>query len=183
LEDALRIPINRRQNSQSYGTTNPTKIFAWPFDEVRRHYNGVRPHSALGYRPTAPETIVFPVVGLPSPWNSLETPGGFLHKDTGGPIMGGWSAPRRNQHSLTTRKRGTHEETFRWPWSLSGVLPVGWPCTRRGTFPRGVRQEVRGHRQLHCRHLPKAWRHSNVRQRRPSGEGDAMPRMSHRQEA
>ena len=54
MEDALRIPKNRRQNSQSYGTTNPTKIFAWPFDEVRRHYNGVRPHSALGYRPPAP---------------------------------------------------------------------------------------------------------------------------------
>lgn len=23
-----------------------------------------------------------------------------------------------------------HEEIFRWPRSLSGVLPVGWPCTR-----------------------------------------------------
>jgi putative transposase len=28
-------------------------IEAW-----RRHYNGVRPHSSLGYRPPAPETFV-----------------------------------------------------------------------------------------------------------------------------
>ncbi len=48
-------------------------------EQWRRHYNGVRPHSALGYRPPAPETIAFPAIGLPSPWNSMETPGGFLH--------------------------------------------------------------------------------------------------------
>ena len=30
-------------------------IEAW-----RRHYNSVRPHSSLGYRPPAPETIVPP---------------------------------------------------------------------------------------------------------------------------
>ena len=48
-------------------------------EQWRRHYNRVRPHSALGYRPPAPETIAFPFIGLPSPWNSLETPGGFLH--------------------------------------------------------------------------------------------------------
>jgi len=27
----------------------------------RRHYNTVRPHSSLGYRPPAPEAIVWPV--------------------------------------------------------------------------------------------------------------------------
>ena len=48
-------------------------------EQWRGHYNGVRPHSSLGYRPPAPKTIAFPVLGLPSPWNSLETPGGFLH--------------------------------------------------------------------------------------------------------
>ena len=26
--------------------------------DVRAHYNTVRPHSALGYRPPAPETII-----------------------------------------------------------------------------------------------------------------------------
>jgi hypothetical protein len=30
----------------------------------RRHYNGVRPHSSLGYRPPAPETILPPVFDL-----------------------------------------------------------------------------------------------------------------------
>ncbi|TFG60397.1 MAG: transposase, partial [Deltaproteobacteria bacterium] len=45
----------------------------------RRHYNGVRPHSSLGYRPPAPETIAFPGMELPSSWSSLETSGGLLH--------------------------------------------------------------------------------------------------------
>jgi len=31
-------------------------------EQWRRHYNRVKPHSALGYRPPAPETIVFPRV-------------------------------------------------------------------------------------------------------------------------
>jgi len=48
-------------------------------EQWRRHYNGVRPHSALIYRPPAPKTIVFPGMGLPSPCRSLETRGGFLH--------------------------------------------------------------------------------------------------------
>jgi putative transposase len=45
-------------------------------EQSRRHYNGVRPHSALRYRPPVPETIAFPGMGLPS---SLETSGGLLH--------------------------------------------------------------------------------------------------------
>ena len=48
-------------------------------EQWRRHYNGVRPHSALGYRPPAPETIAFPGRGLPNPWSSLETSGGLSH--------------------------------------------------------------------------------------------------------
>jgi len=48
-------------------------------EQWRRHYNGLTPHSALGYRPPAPETIAFPLIELPSCWNSLETPGGVLH--------------------------------------------------------------------------------------------------------
>jgi putative transposase len=32
----------------------------------RRHYNAVRPHSSLGYRPPAPETILPPAPALPS---------------------------------------------------------------------------------------------------------------------
>ena len=34
-------------------------------EQWRRHYNTVRPHSALGYRPPAPETIVPKRVNLP----------------------------------------------------------------------------------------------------------------------
>ncbi len=48
-------------------------------EQWRWHYNGVRPHSALGYRPSAPETIAFPGMGLPNSWSSLETSGGLLH--------------------------------------------------------------------------------------------------------
>jgi hypothetical protein len=31
----------------------------------RRHYNAIRPHSSLGYRPPAPETTLRPASGLP----------------------------------------------------------------------------------------------------------------------
>ena len=31
----------------------------------RRHYNAIRPHSSLGYRPPAPETILPPASALP----------------------------------------------------------------------------------------------------------------------
>ena len=31
----------------------------------RRHYNAVRPHSSLGYRPPAPQAILPPACGLP----------------------------------------------------------------------------------------------------------------------
>ena len=37
-------------------------IEAW-----RRHYNTVRPHSALGYRPPAPEAVPWPVWSPPRP--------------------------------------------------------------------------------------------------------------------
>ncbi len=37
-------------------------IEAW-----RRHYNTVRPHSALGYRPPAPEAVPWPVWPPPRP--------------------------------------------------------------------------------------------------------------------
>jgi putative transposase len=47
-------------------------------EQWRRHYNGVRPHSALGYRPPAPEAVAFPGVGLLSTTSFLEYPGGLL---------------------------------------------------------------------------------------------------------
>jgi len=45
----------------------------------RRHYNGVGPHSALGYRPPAPEAIAFPTFGFASPGSSLENQGVVTH--------------------------------------------------------------------------------------------------------
>ncbi len=48
-------------------------------EQWRRHSNGVRPHSALGYRPPAPETIAFPVPVAPSTYSSIETSGGLVH--------------------------------------------------------------------------------------------------------
>ena len=48
-------------------------------EKWRRHYNGVRPHGALGYRPPAPETTALPGTGLSSCWSSLEASGGRLH--------------------------------------------------------------------------------------------------------
>ena len=37
----------------------------------RRHYNAVRPHSSLGYRPPAPEAVIAAV--SPAPWMGAST--------------------------------------------------------------------------------------------------------------
>ena len=42
-------------NGEVFHTTHEAKI---PIEQWRRHYNAVRPHSALGYRPPAPEAII-----------------------------------------------------------------------------------------------------------------------------
>ena len=59
-------------------------------EQWRRHYNGVRPHSALGYRPPTPETIAFPGMGMPSPWSFAENQGGvtlrYRWTNHGGPV-------------------------------------------------------------------------------------------------
>ncbi len=48
----------------------------------RQHYNAIRPHSALGYRPPAPETILPPASALPyaalRPAQTLATSGRTL---------------------------------------------------------------------------------------------------------
>jgi transposase InsO family protein len=33
-------------------------------EQWRKHYNTIRPHSALGYRPSAPEALVWPATTL-----------------------------------------------------------------------------------------------------------------------
>jgi hypothetical protein len=43
-------------------------IEAW-----RRHFNAIRPHSSLGYRPPAPETTILPG-GAAGPWATAPAP-------------------------------------------------------------------------------------------------------------
>ncbi len=51
-------------------------------EQWRVHYNTVRPHSSLGYRPPAPEVTVLGVAmlpGNPGPTGSHQTPATMLH--------------------------------------------------------------------------------------------------------
>ena len=41
-------------NSEVFNTLKEAQVL---IEEWRRHYNRVRPHSSLGYRPPAPETV------------------------------------------------------------------------------------------------------------------------------
>jgi putative transposase len=52
---------NERFNGEIFYTLKEVQII---IEEWRKHYNTKRPHSALGYRPPAPETIV-PMVDRP----------------------------------------------------------------------------------------------------------------------
>ena len=48
----------------------------------RRHFNAVRPHSALGYRPPAPRVVMPSVTSPPSrpgPMGSAQPPAAVLH--------------------------------------------------------------------------------------------------------
>ena len=45
----------------------------------RRHYNAIRPHSALGYRPPAPETVLPRAADLPSAAQGLRADRRFKH--------------------------------------------------------------------------------------------------------
>ena len=50
-------------NGEVFDTVREARVLC---DQWRRHYNAVRPHSALGYRPPAPEAIA-PWPGSPAP--------------------------------------------------------------------------------------------------------------------
>jgi transposase InsO family protein len=58
---------------------HPLKEASLLIEQWRRHYNGVRPHNALRYRPPVPETVAYPGAGLLSTMSFLENPGGLLH--------------------------------------------------------------------------------------------------------
>jgi len=47
---------------EQFSTLHEAKVL---IEQWRRHYNAVRPHSSLGYRPPAPETILPPASALP----------------------------------------------------------------------------------------------------------------------
>ena len=48
-------------NGEIFTTLHEAKVL---IERWRRHYNAVRPHSSLGYRPPAPETILPPAFNL-----------------------------------------------------------------------------------------------------------------------
>ena len=47
---------------EQFSTLHEAKVL---IEHWRRHYNAIRPHSSLGYRPPAPETILPPASALP----------------------------------------------------------------------------------------------------------------------
>ena len=55
-------------NGEILYTLNEAKIV---IETWRRHYNTVRPHSSLGYRPPAPEVIAWPTVKSVAPMQTL----------------------------------------------------------------------------------------------------------------
>jgi putative transposase len=48
-------------NGEIFTTLHEAQVL---IERWRRHYNAVRPHSSLGYRPPAPETILPPALQL-----------------------------------------------------------------------------------------------------------------------
>ena len=52
------LPNAELLNGEIFYTLKDAQVLieAW-----RRHYNATRPHSSLGYRPPAPETIIMPI--------------------------------------------------------------------------------------------------------------------------
>ena len=55
-------------NGEIFYTLNEARIV---IESWRRHYNTVRPHSSLGYRPPAPEVIAWPTVKSVAPMQTL----------------------------------------------------------------------------------------------------------------
>ena len=65
-ERLLREPELKAQRRAAKGEIFTTMREAQVLIENwRRHYNAIRPHSSLGYRPPAPEAILPPASGLP----------------------------------------------------------------------------------------------------------------------
>jgi transposase InsO family protein len=64
-------------NGESFYSLKEAQVL---IEQWRRHYNTIRPHSALGYRPPAPETVRPHVVDLPAAAQGLRADR-RLHQD------------------------------------------------------------------------------------------------------
>jgi len=70
---------NELLNAEVFNTLLEAQVL---IEQWRVHYNIVRPHSSLGYRPPAPEVIVLRVAmlpGNPGPTGSNQPPVAMLH--------------------------------------------------------------------------------------------------------
>jgi len=66
-------------NMEAFNTLKEAQVL---IEQWRTHYNTVRPHSALGYRPPAPEVVLLgtPILpGHPGPIGSPPPPATMLH--------------------------------------------------------------------------------------------------------
>jgi len=67
-------------NAEVFNTLLEARVL---IEQWRVHYNTVRPHSSLGYRPPAPEVVVsgmpIPSPGRPGPTGSHQPPATMLH--------------------------------------------------------------------------------------------------------
>ena len=58
---ARAISLAKLLNGEIFYTLKEAKIV---IEGWRRHYNTIRPHSSLGYRPPAPEALVWPATTM-----------------------------------------------------------------------------------------------------------------------
>ncbi len=109
-------------NGEIFYTLKEAKVL---IEQWRRHYNTIRPHSALGYRPPAPALARHQCAGLrcaPAPTWGLATTPGSLRK--GGPLRSGWSWPWLGMRKL--------EEGVRWRAITAPRFALRAPYRRAG---------------------------------------------------
>ena len=62
-------------NGEIFYTLREAKII---IESWRRHYNAVRPHASLGYKPPAPEVFLPIIAAWPAPHNTRASPASRL---------------------------------------------------------------------------------------------------------
>jgi transposase InsO family protein len=81
-------PRDELLNDEVFNTLREAQVL---IEERRRHYNRIRPHSSLGYRPPAPETVPMGRSQISSGAARLRWP----TKTPPGSLDGGWSRSTR----------------------------------------------------------------------------------------